>query len=302
MVVFSVILAGWTGIRLAGNISRWVWTEDKFVMMTQVEEILRREGKLGMAEFVRKDLRNQRWIQEIAFDDPVDALSAIVGSAVGLRGLQLGLPLGTRITQVLAARQLIRRWDQLGLTVFKLLTAPEDLLTDHVNDSLGLVTEGQGLVFEGAGLARDLWAMSHGDPISYLGIQSTGARIVAFAEGLISFFHRVEGKVEEVLPKKRKPAGPPRPLDWKQQLLLYDIHFTEFTEPSLPPPDSPLVVYPDAPGDLPDYLSYGILREMGLWPPPVAAQQPAQQAYTNVSRGSAIGVSDLRRILREIKR
>ncbi len=287
MPLFGIGLAVWTSIRLAGNVSRWYWTPERMAEIEKVEAILRKEGKGGLAEFIRKDMRNQRWIQGQAYNSAIEMASAIAGSVVGLRGLQLGVPLVTRIARVVGTRTLIRRWDLFGQSIWRLFTVPEEEIAAEIDDNLGLVAEGQGLVFEGMGIATDAWAMAHGSPISLLRIQSMGARVLGLADGIMDFWSKVEGAVEPLLPEKEPPRQA-RPFNWREQLDIYGAHFMEFTDPSLPP------VVTAEPRPPPPVV-----------PPPIDAidtGRPAERLDKALRMRWRIQVPELLEILREIKK
>lgn len=228
MVVFTALNLFITAFRLAGNVSRLVWTPERLAMMGDVERILREGGRPGYAEFVRKDMRNQRWIQEQAYNTPMEALSAIAGAAVAVRGFQLGLPLTERLGRMIGTRTLVRRWDELGQSVHRLLTGNFDVQGD-----VDLVTRGQGLSYDGWTLAEDVWGIAHGVPLSPQRAVTLGQRMIGLATGILEW----AGLVQERLPDQPEPPRPHVIGDPSRRGLQNYMSFVRgVVAPSEPPP------------------------------------------------------------------
>ncbi len=298
MAVFTLLFSLLVGIRVAGNISKLVYTPE-LIKAIDAAAFELNKTRPGYANFLWSSMGQQRWIQEQAYRDPVNAASDILGAAVGIRGLQLGLPLGVRIARVLGTRTLIRRWDDFARLVYDLFTGrQEEVVREIVGESLSLAQEAESIALQGYNLAEDIYGIASGSPINIPKVVTLGPRFLKLFNDMFSFYT----KVRDRLPEKEKERAE-RPVGWRDLLQTYGILYQEFTEPSppaVPPPPPPGSVSDDT-----DFINQQWLRQhpgVSLPPNLEIVQDNAQKVASTLRNAPRVTFGDLRRIIQELKR
>ncbi len=293
MVLFTLAFATWTAIRLTGNISAWVYGPRVLKGVDAEVARLQAEGKGLQARLWSDVVTMLRWQQEQAYGAPVEAAADIAASVVGVRGLQLGLPLATRIGRTFATRVAIRRWEDMVQVVTWLFTGQwQEAAEETVKGSVDLTLKGAGLVREGQLIFDDVWNVAHGQPIGLLGLKTLGIRVLNLIDGILDF---IDG-VKEILPETPDPEAP-RIVGDPSRRALQNFMQQDFEAATTPPPPPP----PGVATDPTDIFPGRVIR--GWLPPPIVSltDDEPSRILDGVLRRSRVSAGDLRRIVQALK-